>query len=62
MSEASGLVVETPTAELPFKAVISHDGQTIQEEYFSTRADAEVYIVETLRGLKESAREGGDLE
>ena len=28
----------------------------------STRADAEVYIVETLRGLKESAREGGDLE
>ena len=62
MSGASGLVVETPTAELPFKAVISHDGQTIQEEYFSTRAEAEGYIVETLRGLQGSARKEGDLK
>jgi hypothetical protein len=62
MSGASGLVVETPTAELPFKAVISHDGQTIQEEYFSTREEAEVYIVDTLRGLEGLAPEEGDLK
>ena len=40
---------------LPYKAVISHSGEIIHEQYFSTRAEAEIYIVETLQGLKESA-------
>jgi hypothetical protein len=51
MSKAGGLVLETPTAELPFKAVISQDGQTIEEQYFASREEAEVYIVNTLKGF-----------
>ena len=62
MSVASGLVEETPTAELPFKAVISHDGEVIQEQYFKTREEAEVYLVETLKGLQDTARDGGYLK
>jgi hypothetical protein len=61
MSAASGLVIETPTAELPFKAVISNDGETIQEKYFHTREEAEVYLVDTLRGLNDLGDEEGDL-
>lgn len=55
LAAATGLVEETPTATLPYKAVISHSGEIIHEQYFSTRAEAEIYIVETLQGLKESA-------
>jgi hypothetical protein len=51
MSKASGLVVETPTQDLPFKAVISEDGVTVEEQYFSSREEAEVYIVDTLKGF-----------
>jgi hypothetical protein len=61
MSEASGLVVETPTAELPFKAVISQDGKTIEEQYFSSREEAEVYIVNTLKGFDDLPSEEEDL-
>jgi len=51
MTSASGQVVETPTAELPFKAAITHDGEVILERYFGTRPQAESYLVETLKGL-----------
>jgi hypothetical protein len=27
MADATGEIIETPTADLPFKAVISHDGK-----------------------------------
>jgi hypothetical protein len=51
MAQATGEVVETPTAELPYKAVISNDGQLISEQYFASRIEAETFIVETLQGL-----------
>jgi hypothetical protein len=51
MARASGQVVETPTAELPFKAEITHDGEVILERYFDTRPRAESYLAETLKGL-----------
>jgi hypothetical protein len=41
MAQTTGEVVETPTAELPYKAVISHDGELIGEQYFSSRIEAE---------------------
>ena len=59
MAAATGVVEETPTAALPFKAVISHDGEIISEQYFSTRAEAEIYIVDTLQGLQGVARDEG---
>jgi hypothetical protein len=62
MAEATGEVVETPTAELPYKAVISHDGEIIREQYFPSRVEAEIYIVETLRGLQGLARDEGHLK
>ena len=62
MAQATGEVVETPTAELPYKAVISHDGELIGEQYFSSRIEAETFIVETLRGLQGPARGEGDLK
>ena len=51
MPKASGLVVETPTQDLPFKAVISDDGVTVEEQYFSSREEAEIFIVDTLKGF-----------
>jgi hypothetical protein len=62
MSKASGLVLETPTAELPFKPVISQDGQTIEEQHFSSREEAEVYIVNTLKGFDDLPSEEEDLK
>ncbi len=55
MAEPTGIVEETPTATLPYKAVISQDGEIIGEQYFSTRAEAESYLVDTLRGLQRPA-------
>jgi hypothetical protein len=51
MAEATGEVVETPTEELPYKAVISVDGEIIREQFFASRVEAEIWIVETLKGL-----------
>jgi hypothetical protein len=51
MAGATGEIVETPTADLPFKAVISHDGEIIREQHFAGRTEAEIYIVDTLRGI-----------
>jgi hypothetical protein len=46
---------------LPFKAVISQDGQTIEEQYFSSREEAERYIVNTLKGFDDLPSEEEDL-
>ena len=34
MATPSGEIVETPTAELPYKVVISHEGEIVREQYF----------------------------
>jgi hypothetical protein len=62
MSKASGLVGETPTQKLPFKAVISEDGKTVEEQYFASREEAEVYIVNTLKGFDDLPSEEEDLK
>jgi O-acetyl-ADP-ribose deacetylase (regulator of RNase III) len=52
---ATGAVVETPTQDMPFKAVISTEGKILQERFFATRPEAEAFIVVTLRELGKSA-------
>ena len=47
MAEATGEVVETPTEQLPYKAVISVDGEIVREQFFGSRVEAEIWIVET---------------
>jgi len=51
MAKATGQVVETPTQEMPFMAVIHAEGKIIQERFFRTRPEAETYIVDTLKEL-----------
>jgi len=48
---ATGAIVETPTQEMPFKAVISTEGKVLQERFFATRPEAEAFLVETLEHL-----------
>ena len=50
--KAKGAVMETPTQGMPFKAVISSEGRTVQERFFASRSEAEAFVVETLKGLK----------
>ena len=56
MANATGEVVETPTQDLPFKAVIATEGKILRERYFASRPAAEAFIVET---LKEMAKTDG---
>lgn len=56
MTEPTGTIIETPTEELPFKAVISSQGEGLREKFFTTRPEAEAFVVETLRSLGEHAR------
>jgi O-acetyl-ADP-ribose deacetylase (regulator of RNase III) len=59
MGTATGAVIETPTQDLPFKAVISTEGKVVQERFFASRPEAEAFIVETLKELgKSSANKG----
>ncbi len=51
MANATGEVVETPTQNLPFKAVIFTEGKILQERFFSSRPEAEAYVVDTLKEL-----------
>ncbi|HEY1453520.1 MAG TPA: hypothetical protein VGF57_08665 [Roseiarcus sp.] len=51
MANASGKVVETPTQDMPFKAVISTEGQVVQERFFASRPEAEAFLVTTLAEL-----------
>ena len=55
MAKARGEVVETPTQEMPFKAVISTEGEIVQERFFPSRPEAEAFIVDTLKELQKSA-------
>jgi O-acetyl-ADP-ribose deacetylase (regulator of RNase III) len=57
MASATGEVVETPTQEMPFKAVIATEGKILQERFFPSRPEAEAFIVETLQQLEKSANE-----
>jgi hypothetical protein len=54
MTEATGEIVETATEELLFKAMIKA-GEIVREPFFVSRVKAEIYIVETLNGLRVSA-------
>jgi hypothetical protein len=56
MANATGEVVETPTQEMPFKAVISTEGKILQERFFSSRPEAEAFIVDTLKELEKSPK------
>lgn len=60
MSDARGEIVETPTAQLPYKALIAHEAKIIREQYFATRGEAESYIVDTLHGLRGHAHDEGE--
>ena len=59
---ATGEVVETPTQDMPFKAVISTEGQIIQERFFATRPEAEAFLVDTLNELDKSPPKAGRLD
>lgn len=48
---ATGAIVETPTQDLPFKAVISTEGKIVQERFFASRPEAETFMVDTLKEL-----------
>jgi hypothetical protein len=61
MAHATGEVIETPTQVMPFKAVIYLGGSFLQEEYFNSRLEAEIYIVDTLKGFPELAKKEGHL-
>jgi O-acetyl-ADP-ribose deacetylase (regulator of RNase III) len=58
-ANARGEVVETPTQNMPFKAVISTEGKIVQERFFASRPEAEAFIVETLKELGKSAARTG---
>ena len=55
---AKGDVVATPTQEMPFKTVIYTEGKILEERFFPTRPEAEVYIVDTLKGLNKQIEDG----
>jgi hypothetical protein len=61
MAKTTGDVVETPTQEMPFKAVIKVDGEIVNEEFFSSRVEAEIFIVEALKGATDLPQKGGRL-
>ena len=43
---------------MPFKAVISTEQEILQERFFLSRAEAETFIVDTLKELRQTDREG----
>jgi O-acetyl-ADP-ribose deacetylase (regulator of RNase III) len=58
MANARGKVVETPTQQMPFKAVISTEGQIVQERFFASRPEAEAFLVATLEGVAKTDAKG----
>jgi len=44
LSSSSGVVVSTPGSDLPYKAVLSHRGQSDSEHPFPTIREAEAFI------------------
>jgi len=61
MAKATSEIIETPTQQMPFKAIIKLDGKIINEEFFPTRAAAEEYILEAVQRPEELPRKGGNL-
>jgi hypothetical protein len=61
MAKATGDIIETPTQQLPFKAVIKLDGKIINEEFFRTRDAAEEYILEAVQWPEDLPQKGGTL-
>jgi O-acetyl-ADP-ribose deacetylase (regulator of RNase III) len=59
---ATGAVVETPTQDMPFKAVISTEGKIVQERFFASRPEAEAFLVDTLNELGKSAPKAGGVD
>jgi O-acetyl-ADP-ribose deacetylase (regulator of RNase III) len=59
---ATGAVVETPTQDMPFKAVISTEGKIVQERFFASRPEAEAFLVDTLNELGKSAPKAGRVD
>jgi hypothetical protein len=62
MAHATGEVVETPTAEQPYKAVIKHNGVVIGEHYFPSRIEAKTFIGEILQSLQVLAHRMAELK
>jgi len=60
-ANAKGKVVETPTQQMPFKAVISSEGKIVQERFFASRPEAEAFIVDMLKELGKSPSKAGRL-
>ena len=60
MADAKGEVIETPTQEMAFKAVIWTEGKIIQERFFASRPEAEAFIVGVLEGLKAAPKGATD--
>jgi hypothetical protein len=58
---ATGEIVETPTQELPFKAVILVDGEIATEELFPNRLAAEEFIRIAVQRPEQLPRKGGQL-
>ena len=58
MAKATGEVVECPTQEIPFMAVISTEGKIIQERFFASRPEAEAFLVVTLKELAKTDAQG----
>jgi hypothetical protein len=56
MANATGEVVETPTQEMPFKAVIFTEGEIIEERFFPSRLEAEAFIVDALKELEKTPK------
>jgi hypothetical protein len=61
MAKATGDIVETPTQQMPFKAIIKLDGRIVSEEFFKTRAAAEAFIHEAVKHPEALAHKGGKL-
>ena len=61
MATATGDVVETPTQQFPYKAVIRLDGEIVNEEFFPNRTAAEEFIIIAVQRPDQLERKGGRL-
>jgi hypothetical protein len=61
MATATGETIETPTQQMPFKAIIKVDGKVVTEEFFPTRAASEEFILGAIQRPEELTRKGGKL-
>jgi hypothetical protein len=59
--DSNGETIETPTQQMPFKAIIKVDGKVVTEEFFPTRAASEEFILGAIQRPEELTRKGGKL-